>query len=130
MGQQTGPPPGAGYNGPMTNPEAAPAPPPSALTVIGGGLAGVEAAWQAAERGLAVTLYEMRPVRQTPAHQSSDLAELVCSNSLGSTRPERAGGMLKEELRQLGSLILGWPRPTPCRRAARWRWTGSVSLAP
>jgi methylenetetrahydrofolate--tRNA-(uracil-5-)-methyltransferase len=76
------------------------------LTVVGGGLAGTEAAWQAAERGMDVRLYEMRPVRTTPAHQSDQLAELVCSNSLGSSRPDRAAGMLKSELRRLNSLIL------------------------
>jgi methylenetetrahydrofolate--tRNA-(uracil-5-)-methyltransferase len=80
--------------------------PSARLSVIGGGLAGAEAAWQAATRGLAVTLYEMRPTRQTPAHQTDGLAELVCSNSLGSARPDRAGGMLKQELHQLDSLIL------------------------
>jgi len=76
------------------------------LVVVGGGLAGAEAAWQAAQRGVAVKLYEMRPVRQTPAHRTGHLAELVCSNSLGSTRPERAGGMLKSELQRVGSLVL------------------------
>lgn len=78
----------------------------SELVVIGGGLAGSEAAWQAAERGLRVRLYEMRPNRETGAHVSGDLAELVCSNSLGSNLPDRASGMLKEELRRLGSLLL------------------------
>ena len=76
------------------------------LTVIGGGLAGCEAAWQAAERGLRVRLYEMRPVKETGAHVTGDLAELVCSNSLGSNLPDRASGMLKEELRRFGSLLL------------------------
>jgi methylenetetrahydrofolate--tRNA-(uracil-5-)-methyltransferase len=76
------------------------------LTVIGGGLAGSEAAWQAAQRDVRVTLYEMRPVRTTPAHTSDRLAELVCSNSLGSNLPDRALGLLKAELRRLGSLIL------------------------
>ena len=76
------------------------------LVVIGGGLAGCEAAWQAASRGIGVTLYEMRPVVNTPAHTTDLLAELVCSNSLGSDRPERAPGLLKRELRRLGSLIL------------------------
>ena len=76
------------------------------LTVIGAGLAGSEAAWQAAERGVAVILCEMRPVRMTPAHRTDLLAELVCSNSLGSDLPDRAMGVLKAELRQLGSLIL------------------------
>lgn len=82
------------------------------LVVVGGGLAGTEAAWQAAERGLDVLLYEMRPVRTTPAHQSDRLAELVCSNSLGSLRPDRAAGMLKTELRRLGSLILAMAEAT------------------
>jgi methylenetetrahydrofolate--tRNA-(uracil-5-)-methyltransferase len=74
--------------------------------VIGGGLAGSEAAWQAAQRGIQVTLYEMRPDRLTPAHCTGDLAELVCSNSLGSNLVDRAPGLLKEELRRLGSLIM------------------------
>lgn len=76
------------------------------LTVIGGGLAGSEAAWQAAERGLEVHLLEMRPAVQTGAHQTSALAELVCSNSLGSLLPDRAGGILIGELRHTGSLLL------------------------
>ena len=76
------------------------------LTVIGGGLAGSEAAWQAAERGLKVRLYEMRPTLQTGAHQTHDLAELVCSNSLGSNLPDRASGLLKDETRLLGSMLL------------------------
>jgi methylenetetrahydrofolate--tRNA-(uracil-5-)-methyltransferase len=76
------------------------------LVVIGGGLAGSEAAWQAAQRGIQVMLYEMRPGRLTPAHRTGDLAELVCSNSLGSNLVDRAPGLLKEELRRLGSLIM------------------------
>lgn len=76
------------------------------ITVIGGGLAGTEAAWQAAERGIPTVLYEMRPVRKTPAHVSDKLAELVCSNSLGSDLPDRAAGLLKAELRRLDSLML------------------------
>lgn len=76
------------------------------ITVIGGGLAGSEAAWQVAESGLDVTLYEMRPVRPTPAHHTDRLAELVCSNSLGSKLPTVASGQLKNEMRLLGSLIL------------------------
>jgi methylenetetrahydrofolate--tRNA-(uracil-5-)-methyltransferase len=76
------------------------------ITVIGGGLAGSEAAWQAAERGVHVLLYEMRPQRMTPAHVGDRLAELVCSNSLGSDLPDRAAGLLKAELRRLGSLVL------------------------
>lgn len=77
-----------------------------AVSVIGGGLAGSEAAWQIASRGVSVVLWEMRPQRTTPAHTTDKLAELVCSNSLGSDLPDRAGGLLKAELRRLGSLIL------------------------
>jgi len=76
------------------------------LTIIGGGLAGSEAAWQTAQRGLKVKLYEMRPTLQTGAHQTHDLAELVCSNSLGSNLPDRASGLLKNEMRVLGSMLL------------------------
>jgi methylenetetrahydrofolate--tRNA-(uracil-5-)-methyltransferase len=74
--------------------------------VVGGGLAGCEAAWQAAQRGLRVTLFEMRPARMTAAHHSDLLAELVCSNSLGSNQPDHASGILKNEMRRLGSLII------------------------
>jgi methylenetetrahydrofolate--tRNA-(uracil-5-)-methyltransferase len=74
------------------------------VIVVGAGLAGSEAAWQAAQRGLRVRLYEMRPTRATPAHQTDGFAELVCSNSLGSNAPDRALGLLKAELRRLGSL--------------------------
>ncbi len=76
------------------------------VTVVGGGLAGSEAAWQAAERGLSVRLFEMRPERETGAHRTGDLAELVCSNSLGSALPDRASGILMHELDQLGSMLL------------------------
>jgi len=76
------------------------------IIVIGAGLAGSEAAWQAAQRGVHVTLYEMRPAVMTPAHRTPYFAELVCSNSLGSNLPDRAPGLLKEELRYLRSLIL------------------------
>ena len=76
------------------------------VTVIGGGLAGAEAAWQAARLGCRVRLYEMRPRVLTPAHRTGDLAELVCSNSLGSQLIDRPLGLLKAELRQLGSLIV------------------------
>jgi methylenetetrahydrofolate--tRNA-(uracil-5-)-methyltransferase len=78
----------------------------SDLIVIGGGLAGSEAAWQAAQRGLSVTLYEMRPEMNTPAHNTSYLGELVCSNSLGSTQIDRASGLLNHELKKLGSHLL------------------------
>ncbi len=76
------------------------------VTVIGGGLAGSEAAWQAAELGCSVELWEMRPVKETPAHRTDQFAELVCSNSLGNMSLETASGLLKEELRRLGSVIL------------------------
>jgi methylenetetrahydrofolate--tRNA-(uracil-5-)-methyltransferase len=76
------------------------------VTVIGGGLAGCEAAWQLARRGLDVDLYEMRPVRPTEAHQTDRLSELVCSNSFRNASLETAVGCLKEEMRRLGSLIL------------------------
>ncbi len=76
------------------------------LIVIGGGLAGTEAAWQAAELGASVHLYEMRPRKTTPAHVSDKLAELVCSNSLGSDLPDRAPGLLKNELRKMDSLLI------------------------
>ncbi|MDR0350603.1 MAG: methylenetetrahydrofolate--tRNA-(uracil(54)-C(5))-methyltransferase (FADH(2)-oxidizing) TrmFO [Coriobacteriales bacterium] len=76
------------------------------VSVIGGGLAGSEAAWQLAERGLRVRLFEMRPARQTPVHRSGDLAELVCSNSLKSLDADCAAGALKYELSALGSQLL------------------------
>lgn len=76
------------------------------IKIIGGGLAGSEAAWQIAQRGTPVLLYEMRPTKMTPAHVTEHLAELVCSNSLGSDLPDRAPGLLKAELRRLGSLLL------------------------
>lgn len=76
------------------------------LAIVGGGLAGCEAAWQAAERGIQVALYEMRPKQTTGAHQTDNLAELVCSNSLGSNLPNRASGLLKMELRRLGSALI------------------------
>ena len=76
------------------------------VTVIGAGLAGCEAAWQLAQRGISVTLKEMKPYKMTPAHHSAGFAELVCSNSLRSDQLENAVGLLKEELRRCGSLIL------------------------
>ena len=98
------------------------------LIVVGGGLAGTEAAWQAAERGIRTALYEMRPVRMTPAHQTHNLAELVCSNSLGSDLPDRAPGLLKNELRRLNSLLMRAARTRPpYPPEARWPWIGSAS---
>ncbi len=79
---------------------------PERVTVVGAGLAGSEAAWQLAERGIPVCLREMKPEKKTPAHVSDDFAELVCSNSLRSADPANAVGLLKEELRRLDSLIL------------------------
>ena len=76
------------------------------VTVIGAGLAGSECAWQLARRGIAVTLYEMKPKRFSPAHHSNDFAELVCSNSLRSDELSNAVGLLKAEMRKLGSLIM------------------------
>src|SRR5499433_1916620 len=78
----------------------------NSITVIGGGLAGSEAAWQIAQRGERVRLYEMRPVRQTGAHRTDRLAEIVCSNSLKSDQPYNASWLLKEELRRFGSILL------------------------
>ena len=78
----------------------------SRVTVIGGGLAGTEAAWQIAQAGVPVTLYEMRPMRTSPAHHTAELAELVCSNSFGAKNSDRAAGLLHEELRRLGSQII------------------------
>ncbi len=76
------------------------------ITVVGGGLSGCEAAWQAAQQGVAVLLLEMRPLVNTPAHRTGLLAELVCSNSLGSDQPDRAAGLLKVELRRARSLLM------------------------
>ena len=76
------------------------------VIVVGGGLAGVEAAWQAARTGARVQLHEMRPVKQTPAHRTDKLAEIVCSNSLKSDEPGTASYLLKEELRRAGSLVM------------------------
>ncbi|PLZ96646.1 methylenetetrahydrofolate--tRNA-(uracil(54)-C(5))-methyltransferase (FADH(2)-oxidizing) TrmFO [Fischerella thermalis CCMEE 5198] len=77
------------------------------ITVIGGGLAGTEAAWQIAQAGVPVILYEMRPQRFSPAHHTEHLAELVCSNSFGAMASDRAAGLLHEELRQLKSIVIG-----------------------
>lgn len=93
----------------------------SEVIVIGGGLAGVEAAWQAANAGARVKLYEMRPVRQTPAHRTDKLAEIVCSNSLKSDEPGSASHLLKEELRRGDSLVM--------RAAAHARVPAGAALA-
>ncbi|MGM9584977.1 MAG: methylenetetrahydrofolate--tRNA-(uracil(54)-C(5))-methyltransferase (FADH(2)-oxidizing) TrmFO [Faecousia sp.] len=92
------------------------------VKVIGAGLAGCEAAWQLANRGIDVVLYEMKPQKMTPAHHSPDFAELVCSNSLRGDRLENAVGLLKEELRRLGSLILS------CAEATRVEAGGCLAV--
>src|SRR5437667_7364524 len=76
------------------------------VTIVGGGLAGAEAAWQLARQGVPVDLHEMRPVRGTEAHQTDRLGELVCSNSFRNATLETAVGLLKEEMRRLGSLVM------------------------
>ncbi|MBQ9460438.1 MAG: methylenetetrahydrofolate--tRNA-(uracil(54)-C(5))-methyltransferase (FADH(2)-oxidizing) TrmFO [Clostridia bacterium] len=76
------------------------------VNVFGAGLAGCEAAWQIAKRGVGVRLYEMKPDKMTPAHKSTDLCELICSNSLKAARVESAAGLLKEEMRRIGSLLM------------------------
>src|SRR5437899_11289601 len=77
-----------------------------AVRIVGGGLAGCEAAWQAASRGVAVRLYEMRPARATAVHKTDRLAELVCSNSFRGDKLDNAVGLLKEEMRRLGLLVM------------------------
>ena len=97
-------------------------------TVVGGGLAGSEAAWALAERGVRVTLYEMRPVVATPAHQTDRLAELVCSNSFKSVELGNAHGLLKAELRAAREpAARRAPTRRGCRAAPRWRWTARSS---
>ena len=76
------------------------------IHIVGGGLAGCEAAWQAASSGVRAVLHEMRPVRGTAVHKSDQLAELVCSNSLRGDKLDNAVGLLKEEMRRLGSLVM------------------------
>ena len=94
----------------------------SEVKVIGAGLAGAEAAWQLAQRGLQVALYEMKPHKKSPAHHSNDFAELVCSNSLRGDRLENAVGLLKEGLRRCGSLIL------QCAEATRVEAGGCLAV--
>ena len=92
------------------------------VKVIGAGLAGSEAAWQLANRGIEVELYEMRPVKKSPAHHTGDFAELVCSNSLRGDRLENAVGLLKEELRRVGSIIM------ECAEATRVEAGGCLAV--
>src|SRR5580765_7295297 len=77
-----------------------------AVRIVGGGLAGCEAAWQVASRGVAVLLYEMRPARATAVHKTDRLAELVCSNSFRGDKLDNAVGLVKEEMRRLGSIVM------------------------
>ena len=92
------------------------------VTVIGAGLAGCEAAWQLAQRGISVTLHEMKPEKRTPAHHADFFAELCCSNSLRSDQIENAVGLLKEELRRLDSLIMA------CADATRVEAGGALAV--
>ncbi|MCR5306578.1 MAG: methylenetetrahydrofolate--tRNA-(uracil(54)-C(5))-methyltransferase (FADH(2)-oxidizing) TrmFO [Oscillospiraceae bacterium] len=92
------------------------------ITVVGAGMAGCEAAWAIAEAGLPVTLCEMKPVKYSPAHHSPDFAELVCSNSLKASRIDSAAGLLKEEMRRLGSLLV------PCAEAAAVEAGGALAV--
>jgi len=94
----------------------------SKVKVIGAGLAGCEAAWQLAQRGIEVVLYEMKPHKKSPAHHTNDFAELVCSNSLRGDRLENAVGLLKEELRRCGSLIM------ECAEATRVEAGGCLAV--
>ncbi len=104
------------------------------ITVVGGGLAGSEAAWQLAERGHRVRLFEMRPVKSTGAHVSGDLGELVCSNSLGSDLPDRASGVLKREMEAMGSLLMRCARDTAvpaggCLAVGREAFSAAITRA-
>ncbi|MCI5651026.1 MAG: methylenetetrahydrofolate--tRNA-(uracil(54)-C(5))-methyltransferase (FADH(2)-oxidizing) TrmFO, partial [Ruminococcus bromii] len=92
------------------------------VTVIGAGLAGVEAAWQIANAGYGVRLHEMKPVKFSPAHKSAGFAELICSNSLKAARIDSAAGLLKEEMRRLGSLL------TTCAEASRVPAGGALAV--
>ena len=91
------------------------------VTVVGGGMAGCEAAWQLAQRGISVRLYEMRPGRPTPVHKSAYLAEMVCSNSLRSDGLDNAVGLLHEEMRRLGSLFMAAGDRNRVPAGRRWR---------
>ena len=92
------------------------------IRVIGAGLAGCEAAWQIAQAGLPVTLYEMKPAKHTPAHHADTFAELVCSNSLKASRLDSAPGMLKAEMERLGSLLV------PCAKANAVEAGGALAV--
>lgn len=98
------------------------------VTIIGGGLAGTETAWQIANRDIHVHLYEMRPNRSTEAHITDRLAELVCSNSMGSTLPDRALGILKNEMLRMGSMVIATASNMHCQREALLRSVGMILL--
>ena len=96
------------------------------VTVIGAGLAGSECAWQLAQRGIPVTLREMKPEKMTPAHVTPWFAELCCSNSLRGAGLENAVGLLKEELRRLAALSSAARTNPPFPPEALWRWTATA----
>ena len=98
------------------------------VNVIGAGLAGCEAALWLADAGVQVDLYEQKPGKFSPAHKSAGFAELICSNSLKAERPDSASGLLKLEMKMMGSHLR--PRPPAWRPAVRWPWTGMSSPPP
>ena len=97
------------------------------VTVIGAGMAGSEAAWQAAQRGASVRLIEMRPKKLTPAHQSDKAAEIVCSNSFKSNHLSNASGLLKDEMRKLDSIIVSCADATSVPAGGRSHCTGTAT---
>lgn len=97
------------------------------VTIVGAGLAGSECAYQLAERGLRVRLIEQKPKARTPAQRGDGLAELVCSNSFRGAALVNAVGLLKEEMRRAGSLVMAAGKRHACRPAARWRWIARCS---
>lgn len=96
------------------------------VNVIGAGLAGSEAAWQLAEAGVPVNLYEMRPIKSTPAHHTGNFAELVCSNSLRGNGLTNAVGVLKEEMRRLHSVVISSADETAVPAEAHLQWTAII----
>ena len=99
------------------------------VNVIGAGLAGCEAALWLADAGVQVDLYEQKPGKFSPAHKSAGFAELICSNSLKAERPDSASGLLKLEMKMMGSHLLQ-AAETACVAAVRWPWTGMSSPPP
>ena len=102
------------------------------VTILGAGLAGCEAALWLAGKGVQVELYEQKPVHFSPAHKSEGFAELICSNSLKAERLDSASGLLKEEMRRMGSRLLTAAEETRVAAGGAWRWTAmpSVPLSP